>query len=72
MDYVVNLEWDGEASVWCATSNDIPGLVLESGSIDALIERVKIAAPEIMKMNNIPIREKIRFHIEDRSEKVYA
>lgn len=72
MDYVVNLEWDCEASVWCATSNDIPGLVLESGSIDALIERVKIAAPEIMKMNNIPIREKIRFHIEDRSEKVYA
>lgn len=72
MDYVVNLEWDNEVAVWCATSSDIPGLVLESGSIDALIERVKISAPEIMKLNNIPLKENIRFHVEDRSEKVYA
>jgi hypothetical protein len=26
---------------------DIPGLILESGSVDALIERVKIAALEL-------------------------
>jgi len=36
-EYIVKLNWDPEASVWYATSDDIPGLVLESGSYDALI-----------------------------------
>ena len=36
MEYVVHLTWDEEASVWVSASDDIPGLVLESGSYDAL------------------------------------
>ncbi len=32
-------------------SEDIPGLVLESGSIDALIERVRYAVPELIELN---------------------
>ena len=47
MEYTVNFLWDDDAQVWVATSDDIPGLVLEGGSIDALFERVKYAAPEI-------------------------
>ena len=43
--------WDSEASVWVATSDDVPGLVLESGSFDALVEKVKIAAPELIALN---------------------
>jgi len=42
MDYIINFTWDSEANVWIATSNDIPGLVLESGSFDALLERAMI------------------------------
>ena len=52
MKYVVNLTWDPEASVWVATSDDIPGLVLESGSFDALLERVRFAAPELLELNS--------------------
>ena len=47
MEYNVNFTWDEEACVWIAQSDDIPGLVLESGSLDALIERVRFAAPEL-------------------------
>jgi hypothetical protein len=50
-EYLVRLTWDGEAAVWVATSDDIPGLVLESGSLDALIERVRFAAPELLELN---------------------
>lgn len=46
MEYKVNFTWDDEASVWIAQSDAIPGLVLESGSLDALIVRVRFAAPE--------------------------
>ncbi len=51
MEYAINFTWDNEASVWIATSTDIPGLVLESGSFDALMERVKFAIPELLQMN---------------------
>lgn len=53
MEYVVNLTWDTDAGVWVATSDDIPGLVLESGSFDALLERVRFAAPELLEWNAI-------------------
>lgn len=46
MEYTIFLTWDGEASVWIATSDDIPGLVLESASLDALLEHVRLAVPE--------------------------
>ena len=52
MDYKVTLTWDNEASMWIATSDDVPGLVLESNSYDALIERVKIAIPDLLEINN--------------------
>ena len=51
MSYKVKMIWDGEAEVWVATSEDVPGLVLESGSFDALLERVKYAIPELNELN---------------------
>jgi len=50
-EYKVNFLWDEEAAVWVATSEEIPGLVLESGSLDALMERVRHTAPELLALN---------------------
>lgn len=52
-NYKIDLLWDNDASVWVATSRDedISGLVLESGSLDALIERIKVAVPELLEEN---------------------
>lgn len=52
MEYSIKLTWDNDAGVWIATSEDIPGLVLESGSFDALLERIRFAAPELISLNN--------------------
>ena len=51
MEYTINLTWDNEANVWTATSDDIPGLVLESGSFDALLERAKSAIQELLGLD---------------------
>jgi hypothetical protein len=51
MEYVITFTWDDDAGVWIATSDDIPGLVLESGSFDALIERTRFAIPELLELN---------------------
>ena len=49
-EYEVLLIWDDEARVWVAQNNDIP-LVLENGSLDLLMEQVRLAAPEILELN---------------------
>ena len=51
MSYRINFVWDNEAAVWVATSQDVPGLVLESGFFDALLERVRYAVPELIELN---------------------
>ena len=50
-ELLIKMIWDPEAAVWIAESDDVPGLVLESGSFDALIERVRFAAPELLALN---------------------
>ena len=48
MDCRIKILWDDEAKVWIATSDDIKGLVLESGSFDALFVRVKYAVEDLL------------------------
>ena len=50
MIYRISVTWDDEAQVWIATSEDLKGLVLECGSLDALIERVRVAVPELLEI----------------------
>ncbi|EMB45385.1 DUF1902 domain-containing protein [Treponema denticola] len=59
MEYVIKINWDNEAGVWIATSDDVRGLVLESGSIDALMERVRYAVPDLLQENNQRFQNKI-------------
>jgi Zn-finger nucleic acid-binding protein len=56
-EYTIKLGWDDESAVWIATSGDIRGLILESGSLDALIERVRFAVPELLVLNGVEQEE---------------
>ena len=67
--YNIQLAWDDEAKVWMATSDDIPGLILENESADKLIQRVMLTAPEIIKLNGVEKRQDFYFHC-DRHERV--
>ena len=71
MSYRIRFFWDDEAAVWIATSQDVPGLVLESGSFDALVERVRIAVPELVSMNGPrPDTLKLSYYIEREDQVV--
>lgn len=56
MNLTVNVTWDADAGVWVAESEDVPGLVLESGSFDALVERLRYAVPEMLELNGVEKR----------------
>ncbi|MDR0497216.1 MAG: DUF1902 domain-containing protein [Treponema sp.] len=64
-EYVVSLTWDDEAQVWYCTSEDIPGLILESGSLDVLMERARHAATELLElMGHNPANASLSFKAE--------
>ncbi len=70
MEYVISFTWDDEANVWIATSKDIPGLVLESGSFDALLERTRFAVPELLELNSIEERPLSLSFVSERHERM--
>ena len=49
--YQVVAEWDDDAMVWVATSDDIPGLVTEADSQDHLVEKLQVIVPELLELN---------------------
>ena len=64
-EYTVFLNWDDEAQRWYCTSDDIPGLILESNSLDVLFERVRHAAPELLElMGSAPAKTSLLFKAE--------
>lgn len=60
----INAEWDSDAGVWVATSEDVDGLAIEASTIDALIERLKIVIPELMEANHKSIDENVPFMLD--------
>ena len=51
--YHVNAEWDDEAEVWVASSEDVPGLATGADTLDTLIEKLKIVVPELLEANGL-------------------
>lgn len=61
-DRVVVADWDNEARVWVATSDDIPGLVAEAESRELLLERLRELVPELLELNAHLLADKRPHH----------
>jgi predicted RNase H-like HicB family nuclease len=64
--FFIRAEWDEEAKVWVATSDDVPGLVTEEDTLEALIEKLKIIIPELLEANGLPIGREVPFEVMTR------
>ena len=51
--YHVKAEWDDEAKVWVASSEDVPGLATGADSFEALIDKLKTVIPELLEENGL-------------------
>lgn len=49
--YMVTAFWDGEAKIWVAESDDVPGLATGAPTLDALIEKLSTLIPELLELN---------------------
>jgi len=63
--YLVHAMWDAEVSVWVATSEDVPGLVVEADTMETLIEKLQVMIPELLELNGIlpSAYEAVPFHL---------
>ena len=52
---IVHAEWDPEAGVYVATSDDVPGLVAEAATPSALQEKLNVLIPELLELNHVTI-----------------
>ena len=53
----VRADWDEEAQVWVATSEDIPGLATEASTIEALMTKLEVMVPELLELNGAGLGE---------------
>jgi predicted RNase H-like HicB family nuclease len=64
--FYVHAEWDAEASVWVATSDEVPGLATEAETTEALVQKLKSLIPELLAANDQLPTEPITFELLTR------
>lgn len=62
----VRAEWDDEAKVWVATSDDVPGLATEGETLEYLIDKLKVMIPELLEINEDDQELEVPFEILTR------
>ena len=63
---LVRAEWDDEALVWVATSDDIPGLATEADTLELLIVKLKCMIPDLLAANGLDSGEDAPFELLTR------
>jgi predicted RNase H-like HicB family nuclease len=66
----VKAEWDDEAGVWVAESDDVPGLATGADTIEELVERLKVVIPEMLEENGIACEPGLRFKIDAKRSEI--
>lgn len=59
----IRAEWDDEADVWVATSDDVPGLATEAGTMELLSEKLSVMIPELLAANGCPVFAEIPYEV---------
>jgi predicted RNase H-like HicB family nuclease len=64
--YYVHAEWDAEANVWVATSDEVPGLATEAETTELLISKLKLMIPDLLALNGVVSDGTIAFELMTR------
>ena len=76
--YHIQARWDSEGGVWVAESEDVPGLVAEAESPNALAKKLRVLIPELLELNgalepgNEPVEFVVRYQHEETGVAVQA
>jgi predicted RNase H-like HicB family nuclease len=60
---LVRADWDPDAEVWFADSDDVPGLATEGETMEALMSKLKVMVPELLELNGWPEEDEVAFEL---------
>jgi predicted RNase H-like HicB family nuclease len=49
--FTVKAAWDSESEVWYVIESDVPGLVAEAETPQALMKKLRVLVPELVELN---------------------
>jgi len=61
--FFIRAEWDQEAAVWVATSDDVPGLATEAETLEALSAKLERMIPELLEANGVHPAAEVPFEL---------
>ncbi len=64
--FFIRAEWDEDAAVWVASSDDVPGLATEEATLEGLIRKLKVMIPELLEANGEKVEYEIPFEVFTR------
>ena len=67
MEYTIIFEWDDEARVWYGYNDELP-VALEADTVEHLMQRMRIAVPEMAEENHLPAPSDIHYLIHEKLE----
>lgn len=51
MKFKINVQWDDEARVWYVEDSNVPGLVAEASTVEAMQALLRVRVPELLELN---------------------
>jgi len=51
MNFKIHVHWDDEARVWYVNDSNVPGLVAEAPTVEALEALLCVRVPELLQLN---------------------
>jgi predicted RNase H-like HicB family nuclease len=60
---IVRAQWDDEARVWVAESDDVPGLATEAETVEALMRKLEVMIPEMLELNAPGAQSSVPFQL---------
>ncbi len=64
--FFIRAEWDDDAQVWVASSDDVPGLATEEKTLEGLIRKLKTMIPELLEANGLETGDEMPFELFTR------
>jgi hypothetical protein len=68
--FLIRAEWDNDASIWSATSDDVLGLATEADSIDILFNKLSSMVPELILLNKLTDQPEIVYEVLARKSSI--
>jgi hypothetical protein len=60
MKFNIDVHWDDEAHVWYVEDSNVPGLVAEAPTVEAMESLLRVRVPELLELNMPELRQSNR------------